>query len=191
MSPAGETREGHTGADMPENTKRFWVGLLLLGVAGIVRAGVDVGFDAQADFAAFKTYAWKEGGWQAPNLTTEKRIHMAVEQQLEAKGLKKVEGEADLLVITYASSTMDEVVDAPSFAGLPNTWTGWSAATTSRSSFSGSLRVNLIDRETGQLVWNGRAYANLGINPNPEKTGKKVQKVVEQMFKDYPPSKAK
>ena len=172
---------------MPQNTKRFWIGLLILAVAGIVRAGVDVGFDAQADFASFKTYAWKEGGWQAPNLTTEKRIHMAVEQQLEAKGLKKVEGEADLLVITYASSTMDEVVDAPSFAGLPNTWTGWSAATTSRSSFNGSLKVDLINSKTNQLVWCGKAFANLGSDPNPEKTGKKVFQVVQQMFKSYPP----
>jgi hypothetical protein len=84
---------------------------------------------------------------------TEKRIHMAVEQELEAKGLKKTEGAADLLVITYAASTTDARVDAPSFAGLPNTWTGWSAATTSRNSFNGSLKVDLIDSKTTQLVW--------------------------------------
>ena len=172
---------------MLRNAKRLWIGLLLLTVAGITQAGVDVGFDAQADFTAFKTYAWKEGGWQAPNLTTEKRIHIAVDQQLEAKGLKKVEGDADLLVITYAASTTDERVDAPSFAGLPNTWTGWSAATTSRDSFNGSLKVDLINSKTSELVWCGRAFANLGSDPNPEKTGKKVFQVVEQMFKSYPP----
>ena len=176
---------------MLRNTKKLWIGLLLLAVAGIIRAGVDVGFDAQADFSAFKTYAWKEGGWQAPNLMTEKRIHMAVEQQLEAKGLKKTDGEADLMVITYAASTTDERVDAPSFAGLPNTWTGWSAATTGRSSFNGSLKVDLINSKTSQLVWSGRGFANLGSDPNPEKTGKKVFQVVEQMFKSYPPPKKK
>ncbi len=172
---------------MLRNSRRLWIGFLLLAVAGIIRAGVDVGFDAKADFATYKTYAWKEGGWIAPNETTEKRIHMAVDQELEAKGLKKVEGEADLLVVTYASSTMDERVDAPSFAGLPNTWTGWSAATTSRDSFNGSLKVDLIDSKTSQLVWCGRGFANLGSDPNPEKTGKKVFQVVKQMFKSYPP----
>ena len=162
-------------------------GMVLSCAAVAVMASVDIGYDAQADFSQYKTYAWGTGGWEAPNLTTEKRIRLAVEQQLEAKGLKKVDADADLVVVTYAASNTDERVDAPSFAGLPNTWTGWSVATTSRGSFNGSLKVDLVDRRTNTMVWNGRAFANLGLNPNPEKTGKKVMKVVAEMFEKYPP----
>jgi len=163
------------------------VAMILSCAAGVVMAAVNVGYDAQADFSKYKTYGWGTGGWEAPNLTTEKRIHLAVEQQLDAKGLKKVESDPDLLVVTFAASSTEERVDAPSFAGLPNTWTGWSVATTSRGSFNGSLTVYLADRQTHQMVWNGQAVANLGLNPNPEKTGKKVMNVVEEMFKSYPP----
>jgi len=164
---------------------------MLLGAASAILAGVDIGYDAQADFTKYKTYGWGTGGWEAPNLTTEKRIHLAVEQQLAAKGLTKTDTEPDLLVVTFAASSTEERVDAPSFAGLPNTWTGWSVATTSRGSFNGSLAVDLVDRQTNQMVWNGRAYANLGLNPNPEKTGKKVMKIVEEMFESYPPKAKK
>ena len=174
---------------MSGKSGRFRIGLMLLALGTPLSAGVEVGYDSQADFSRYRTYGWKEGGWQAPSLMTEKRIHMAVEQELEAKGIKKIDSEPDLLVVTYAASTTDERVDAPSFGGLPNTWTSWSAATTVRDSSKGSLKVDLIDHRTSQLVWRGRASANLGLDPNPEKTGKKVFKVVKQMFEKFPPAK--
>ena len=189
MTRSREARARLKGADMVRKTKRFWIGLVLLVLGPALRAGVDVGYDTQADFSRYKTYGWKEGGWQAPKLMTENRIHKAVEQELEAKGIKKTEGEPDLLVVTYASSSTTERVDAPSFGGIPNTWTGWSAATTVRGSSKGSLKVDLIDRRTSQLVWRGLAAANMGLNPNAEKTGKKVLKVVKEMFEDFPPAK--
>jgi hypothetical protein len=164
---------------------------MMLLIPSPIALGADVGYDSAADFSKYKTYAWKEGGWQAPNLLTERRIHSCVEQELGAKGVKKAEGEADLLVMTFAATTTDERADAPSFAGLPNTWTGWSAATTSRGSFSGSLEVRLIDRASGNLIWDGRAYAKLGMEPNPNKVQKKVQKVIAEMFEEYPPPKKK
>jgi hypothetical protein len=93
------------------------------------------------------------------------------------------------LIVTYAASSTEERVDAPSFAGIPNSWTAGSAATTVRSSSKGSLKVDLIDRRTAQLVWRGVATEALGLDPNPEKTGKKVFKVVKKMFEDFPPPK--
>jgi hypothetical protein len=163
--------------------------LLLLLLPTAARAGVEVGYDTQADFTQFKTYAWREGGWKAPRIVTENRIHAAVEKELEAKGVKKAEGEADLLVVTYADWSTDERVDAPSFAGLPNTWTGWSAATTVRGSSKGSLKVDLIDRRSDQLIWRGVAIEGLGLDPDSEKVGKKVFKVVKKMFESFPPPK--
>jgi len=172
---------------MLPKSQRFWIGFALLSLASAARAGVEVGYDSQTDFSQYKTFAWKQGGWEAPRLLTEKRIHTAVEQELEVKGIKKTEGEADLLVVTYAASSTEERLDAPSFAGLPNTWTGWSAATTVRGSSKGSLKIDLIDRRTDQLVWRGVATEGLGLDPNPEKTGKKVFKIVKKMFEDFPP----
>ena len=162
--------------------------LALLSFAAPVRAGADVGWDPTVDFSRFKTFSWKEGGWQAPNLMTEKRIHMAVEQELTGKGLSKAETDSDLLVVSYASSSSSERVDAMTFGAIPNTWTGWaSAGTTSRGTYKGSLVIDLIDRQTNQVVWRGSVRENLGVDPNPEKTGKKVFKFVKQMFEKYPP----
>jgi hypothetical protein len=70
---------------LPKSRKRC-IALILVALASLARAGVEVGYDTQVDFSQFKTYGWMEGGWQAPKLITEKRIHAAVEQELEAKG---------------------------------------------------------------------------------------------------------
>jgi uncharacterized protein DUF4136 len=163
--------------------------VLLLALPTTARAAVDVGYDTQVDFTQFKTFAWTEGGSKAPRIVTENRIHAEVEKELAAKGIKKAEGEADLLVVTFADWSTVERVDAPSFAGLPNTWTGWSAATTVRGSSKGSLKVDLIDRRSNQLIWRGVAIEGLGLDPDSEKVGKKVVKVVKKMFESFPPPK--
>src|SRR4030095_639599 len=163
--------------------------LLLLLLPTAAQAGVEVGYDTQADFTHVKTSAWREGRGKAPRIVTENRIHAAVEKELEAKGVKKAEGEADLLVVTYADWSTDERVDAPSFAGLPNTWTGWAAATNVRGSSKGSLKVDLIDRRSDQLIWRGVAIEGLGLDPDSEKVGKKVFKVVKKMVESFPPPK--
>jgi hypothetical protein len=164
------------------------IAILLPALSFPARAGVDVGFDPSVDFSRFRSFAWKEGGWQAPNLMTEKRIHMAVEQELTAKGVTRADENSDLLVVSYASGSSSERVDAMTYGMVPNSWTGWiSAGTTSRGSYKGSLVVDLIDRQTNQIVWRGAAHGNLGVDPNPEKTGKKVLKLVKEMFQKYPP----
>jgi hypothetical protein len=155
-------------------------------------SGVDVGHDDQADFSQYKTYAWGEGGWVAMKSMTEANIHKAVEQELKGKGITKVDAQPDLHVITYASGTSDQSVDAISFAYVPNTWTAWfSAATTSRTTTKGRLVVDLVDVKSGHLVWRGIAMENLGLDPNTQSTGKKVFKVVKKMFEEYPPKPKK
>ena len=177
---------------MTDLRKSLWTPLfVLLAIAALpstASASVDVGFDSSVDFSGYKTYAWGEGGWVAMKSMTEANIHKSVEQELKGKGFTKVESQPDLHVITYASGTSDQSMDAIGFAYVPNTWTAWfSAATTSRTVTKGRLVVDLVDAKTGQLVWRGIATENLGLDPNTQSTGKKVFKVVKKMFEEYPP----
>ena len=169
--------------------------VLLVSVPG-AWAGVDVGYDTTVDFSTFHTYGWKEnpgeGAWQAPNLMTDRRIYMAVDQELQAKGLTKATGNPDLLIARYVSKSTNERIDSSTYGYIPNTWTAWmSASTTVRETSHGSLVIDLVDPKSNVLVWRGVATTSLGTNPNPEKTGKKVLDFVQKMFKDFPPKDKK
>lgn len=84
---------------------RLVVGLFLLLAAGESFAQkVDVDFDEDVDFSKYKTYAFTEGT-PTPVTLTNQRIEKAIEAQLAAKGLTRVEGNADLTVVFHCSVT--------------------------------------------------------------------------------------
>lgn len=64
---------------------------------------VDLDYDKEADFRAFKSYSWKDAGAVAEDPAMHARIVWYVERELEKKGLEKVaDGKGDLLVRYYA-----------------------------------------------------------------------------------------
>jgi len=163
--------------------------VLLAAVAAAV-AGVNVSFNQKVDFSRFKTYAWKKGT-EAPNLLTEKRIHTAVEEQLNARGLTRVEESPDIYVITHTAGSSSARLDVNGFGYAGYGWTGQQyfvpGMVTARENFRGTMIVDLLDGSGKELIWRGSAEENLGIDSNPEKVGKKVFKLVKEMFKDFPP----
>ena len=64
---------------------------------------VELDYDKDADFGAFKTYSWKDPAAAAKDPQMHTRIVWYVERELEKRGLvKKPEGEGDLFVRYYA-----------------------------------------------------------------------------------------
>jgi hypothetical protein len=64
---------------------------------------VELDYDKDVDFGAFKTYSWKDPAAAAKDPQMHTRIVWYVERELEKKGLlKKPEGEGDLFVRYYA-----------------------------------------------------------------------------------------
>ena len=166
--------------------------LVSFAVVTSASAKVFVDHDRTADFRARRTYAWMKGT-EAPNTLVEKRIRVAVDDQLRAKGLTRVEGEADLHVITHATTTTGSRLDVTSYGY--GGYVGWEGFTTwtpgtgvqVRDYTTGTLVVDLVDPASNKLIWRGVATEALGINPNPEKVSKKVLKVTRSMFRDFPP----
>jgi hypothetical protein len=64
---------------------------------------VELDYDKEVDFSAFKTYSWKDPAAAAKDAQVHLRIIWYVERELEKKGLAKAqEGEGDLFVRYYA-----------------------------------------------------------------------------------------
>jgi hypothetical protein len=75
-------------------------------------------------------------------------------------------------------------VDVSGYGGYR--YRSWGTATAHVSEIPiGNLMVDLVDASSGQLVWRGMASGT--VSSKPEKSEKKINKVVGKMFKDFPP----
>lgn len=144
------------------------------------------------DLSKFKTYTWAKGT-PAKNPIVNQLIIDLVEQQLAKKGLTKVEANAELSILFWATSGVDLHV---SYAD----W-GWSPAGGRNVGIpinqawnvpTGSLEVDIFERESHNLLWRATATDTLKHAPtnNVEKDAKDVEKVIkkaiEKMFKKFP-----
>ena len=175
-------------------TKTNWILaslLLLLFVSSASSQKVAVGYDHAADFSKIKTYSWAKGV-PAKNPDIDRHIIASIEKQLRAKGLNPVADGADVLV-SYHAAVMPDFESVT--VARPGTWgprTG--SAEAAWQVVRGSLIVEMVNPATKQEVWRGNATDTLSnegpsidVAKNLDKSKKKVDKVVEKLFKYYPP----
>jgi hypothetical protein len=160
--------------------------LAIFALVSVAHAGVKVDYDTQVDFTEFGSFGWMKGT-PAPNELVQKRIESAVESELAARGLSPAADDADLLVVTHASVSKQLRIDADTW-GYRGRWRGgWGTTTVNVSEIPvGTLVVDLVDAGSNELVWRG--IASETIASNPEKSEKRINKVVRKLFKKFPPS---
>jgi hypothetical protein len=162
-------------------------GLALLGTIALAQS-VTYDFDKAADFTRMKTYAWTRGTELRDELN-HKRVVSAIEAQLAAKGLTRVEadGKADLLVAYHASFDTDLEINGSGWGGY-RFGPGRVGTARVEEIVIGSLVVELADGKTHTLVWRGIATKELDPKAKPEKREKNINKAAEKLFKNYPPT---
>jgi Domain of unknown function (DUF4136) len=177
----------------------LWVSLVVAGLLSTPAycEKVKVEFSRAFDFSKFKTYTWTElGAPRMPLLRAD--IVLAIDQQLEAKGLTKTDKDGDL-VIAFSGDGAEAVnqrVSPPAYLGLAGPppsidstmWTGSGRAGMLYP--RGTLVIELMNPTAGKIVW--RASANVKFDM--EKKGQSVSKINEtivKMFRRYPPTISK
>lgn len=163
------------------------LGIAMLGTIAAAQS-VNYDYDRSVNFTTFKTYAWVRGTELTDELNHQ-RVVRAIDAQLVAKGLTRVEGErgADVLVAYHASFDENLQINryssgfgGPRFANVSGT------ATTQRI-VTGTLVVDMMDAHTRAIVWRGFAERDLNPGTTPEKREKNITKTTEKIFKHYPP----
>jgi hypothetical protein len=172
--------------------KLLLIVLLFFAAVPVMAQKVKVESDKKVDLSKFKTYAWTKGT-PAKNPFINQMIIDFLEQQLAKEGLTKVESDADLSILFWATSGVDLHV---SYAD----W-GWSPAGGRNVGIpinqawnvpTGSLEVDIFERASLSLLWRGTATDTLKHEPtnNLQKDAKDVEKVIkksiEKMFKKFP-----
>ena len=141
--------------------------IVLLFVAAIPNAAqkVKVESDKKVDLSKFKTYTWAKGT-PAKNPIVNQMIIGLVEQQLAKKGLLRVESNAELSILFWATSGFDLHV---SYAD----W-GWSPVGDRNIGIpinqawnvpEGSLEIDVFERESHSLLWRATATDTLKHAP--------------------------
>jgi hypothetical protein len=138
---------------------------------------------SKADFAHFKTYAWTSGHRVADELANQS-IVSSIDAQLSAKGLTKVSPREHPDVLVSYGVVFDRDIRHLVFRdGLRNL--RWRSG--SKYVLMGMLVVNLVDADTGAMVWRGMANGGVDENASPEKRDKKINEVAQKIFRNYPP----
>ncbi|MFT7318432.1 MAG: hypothetical protein ACI8ZA_002562 [Gammaproteobacteria bacterium] len=161
----------------------------------------DWDYDKSANFSNFKTFAWVENAsltkdtnnYQINGLM-EKRVRTAVNAELsQTLGMSLVDAaNADVLVNYHASVDKELEVDTFNVNYRPH-WgywgTGFQRDTTAREYEVGTLIIDIVDRESNQLVWRGAKEGRLKKNQSPEQREASINKTVSEILSNFPPQK--
>jgi hypothetical protein len=157
---------------------------------------VSYDYDKSANFAGFKTYAHKDGTKVGQPLIDE-RLVAAIDAQMAAKGLTKVESDPDIFVIYHMA--FDKQKDISTFSsgygggygpygyGWGGGWAGGTTTTQVRDILIGTLVVDIVDAKQSKMAWRGMATKEVKTQANPEKRDKSINEAMKKVFKNYPP----
>jgi len=172
------------------------IGLIsvILGFAAISSAqDIRFNFDADANFASFRTYKWVQmpGGVQLDELIT-RQLTAALDDGLKAKGLSKVHGDtADLYIGYEAAISQERQVDLYGTGGfgMGPRWGGGMVTATTSTLTIGSISLDMYEVASKHLVWRGTATKTVDANAKPDKRQKNISTGVSKLLKNYPPKK--
>jgi uncharacterized protein DUF4136 len=168
--------------------------MVVLAGAAANAQDVSVDFDKNADFSALKTFTVKIGtSWNNP--ISEQRMIEQFTKALTAKGWQRSDSNPDAAVVLHGATEMKKSLNTFYSGGYGGYgWGGWGggggSATTTTSEYTvGTLVVDIFSERTKKLVFRGTASDE--ISSKPEKNAKKVTKVTNKMFKNFPPGAEK
>ena len=158
-------------------------------------AGPDlrVNADPGADFSGYRTFGFvRPLGTDNPSGPTmmSARLSAATTRELEARGLRFVSNNPDLLVNFFSGFQSGiQMTNMPIFVmPVPNygAWAGYRATFAPGERITeGTLGVHLVDRRTNRLVWEGIANDRVteAMKDNPDET---INKLIESIFARFP-----
>jgi hypothetical protein len=168
---------------------------VLLAPALLLAQKVSYDYEKSANFAGFKTYAFKDGTKVGQQLIDD-RIVAAIDTELAAKGFTKSESNPDVFVVYHVA--FDKQKDISTYSsggggygaygwGWGGGWAGGTTTTQVRDILVGTLVIDLADAKKGQLAWRGMGVKEVNTQANPEKRDKSINNAVKKIFKNYPP----
>ena len=170
----------------------FLIAILVLQVTGCSTMKVAVHHDPTVDFSQYKTYKFvqpKDGGQRmgGEHRFISQEVLFQIKPIMEEKGFTEVKDtkDADLLVHFYT------FVKNKRYASPPTYHVGrWGRTWVARPGHvvrykEGTLGIDIVDRKSKTLVWQGMGKDVL----DPNQTAEHFAEAVAKVLKDFPPLK--
>ena len=171
--------------------KKSWL-LVALGVisaAGLLAKAI-ADYDHSVNFGKYHTYSWLGVNVEEPLWND--RVRNAIDNQLVARGWRKVDSGGDAMVSAFASTRTERTLETwygGSFGGgwyHRGWWIGGSPGfTTIERTPIGTLHIDIFDGQSRKVIWHGVCSDTLTGNPDKNET--KMEKAVAEVFKKFPP----
>jgi len=156
-------------------------------------------YDKQVDFTKFKTYAFTEEVAKLPiDDLNRGRLITAVETELAGKGFTKSDNPDVLIDLHVTAKQRTEAVANTSGTGGYGGYGygrygyggGFSTTTVNYNQYTdGTLLINMVDKSTEKIAWQGRGTKTLDEDASPQKREQNINYAVKQIFLNYPPKK--
>lgn len=177
----------------------FTIVVLLLLIAGCSRVQVSQDYRAGMDFSHYRHYQWKTINMEpaddirANNPLLHERFHQAIDSALTRRGFY-FGTPADFLVsYSYSIQTRLESDRAGTSLGFGvgrhhrYGEFGFDSGAYVRQYDVGILAIDLIDVQTGAVVWRGTGSEIVTMHPSPEAITSSVYRMVDSILAQFPP----
>lgn len=151
---------------------------------------VSYDLDKEANFSAYKTY-----GYTAEALAlgigdlNRDRLLRAIDAEMAARGFTKSDS-PDTWIDLLVKAQERVQATATNTGGYYGRY-GWGGGmSTTHIDYDkyvdGTLFINLIDKSTEKMVWQGRATKTLDENASPEKKETNIKNAVKMIYQKFP-----
>lgn len=167
--------------------------VVLAGFTSCETVRVTTDYDQSVQFDQYRTFAFYKPGIDQAQISDldKRRILNAIDQSLTAKGMTKSK-EADLLV-SINTDAVKNVEVYNNFYGYYGyyPWGGYpyGSRVSTSSNTTGVLYIDLIDRKTNTLVWQGVGKGAIDPDGVPDKKTERIGEIVQKILDKYPPNK--
>lgn len=183
--------------------------IIMIFISGCSSLSLSTDYDNKIDFSNFKTYRWhannehNEASIKFLNPIMDQRIRSTIEQQLLSQGYTKASVDKVDFLINY-SVVVEEKVDIRTYNNYNGMYPGYgyragygyyggvgygSSETQVTHYKQGTLIIDIVNPETGQLIWRGAADGRLPDTADREKSDALVQEYVAKILSEFPPKK--
>ncbi len=176
--------------------KRFFSLILLAIFTAGCGSGIRVvsDMDPDADFTSYKTYfflPWNKDNGKLLSEFDKKRLYMAVANQMDNRGYKKVDEKGDLAVamniLLEKKNAQRAYTSYYGGYGYGYGGMGFGYSTTSYQNYQywqGTLVIDVFDAGRKELIWQGAAIGSVDGDPNTRE--EKINDYVDRIFWEYP-----
>jgi hypothetical protein len=172
--------------------------LALLAVAGCSTISVNHDYDTQADFTAYRTFAWMERDAGQPadaqqaqqnSGLLDRRIRSAVERELTERGMTAAAADQADVHLVYHVGTEDKLQVTDWGYSYSNYYWGYGGRQIDVYQYTqGTLIIDVVDNARDSLVWRGSGTKTIESRQlSPEEQQARIDQAVYEIMKSFPP----